>query len=91
MRKVFLLFIFSVLLLTGCSSVEKLTCDIGTTTVTVTVKSGQIISYVDKLKGDLDSEKIEQLNEFYLKDITSNTDAINKLRDVIATMGGNCK
>ncbi len=91
MRKIFLLFIFSILLLTGCSSIEELTCDIGSTTVTVTVKNGKIISYIDKIEGDLDSEGIAQLNESYLKDITSNTDAINKLRDVIATMGGNCK
>ena len=91
MRKLFLLFIFSILLLTGCSLEEELTCDISSTTVTVTVKNGKIISYVDKIKGDLDSEGINQLNESYLKDITSNTDAINKLRDVIASIGGNCK
>ena len=72
-------------------SKEELTCDIGSTTVTVTVKNGKIISYIDKIEGDLDSEGIEQLNESYLKGITNNIDAINTLRDVIATMGGNCK
>lgn len=91
MKKVFLLILFCILLLTGCSKEEELICDIGTTTVTVTIKEGKIISYVDKIKGELDSEGIKRLNESYLKSVTNNNDALNTLRDVIATMGGNCK
>ena len=42
--------------------------------------------------GNLKSkEKIELLNESYLKDINNNKEAINKLKDVIATTGGTCK
>jgi len=91
MKKIILLLIFSILLLTGCAAKEELVCDIGSTVVTVTVQKGKIISYIDKIEGELSSEGIKQLNESYLESITNNVDAINKLRDVIATMGGNCR
>lgn len=91
MKKILLLIMISMLFLTGCSTTEELTCDIGITTVTITIKKGKIISYVDKLDGDLSKEKIDLLNESYLKDINDNNDAINKLRDVIATTGGTCR
>ena len=89
MKKIFLLFI-CVLLLTGCSNKSELVCDIGITTVTITIKDGKIINYFDKLDGALDNDDITQLNKAYLQDINTNEDAIAKLRDVIASMGGNC-
>lgn len=91
MKKVFLIILFSAILLTGCSKEEEIICDIGATTVTVTVKNGKIISYNDKVSGDLDAEGIERLNESYLKDIKNNKDAVNELKDVLASMGANCK
>lgn len=90
MKKIFLLFI-CVLLLTSCSNKSELVCDIGITTVTITIKDGKIINYFDKLDGALDNDDITQLNKAYLQDINTNEDAIAKLRDVIASMGGNCR
>jgi len=90
MKKIFLL-IIGILLLTGCSTSDKITCDIGNTVVDITLKQGKIINYKDKIKGELTTEEINRLNKSYLNEITNNNDAINKLKDVIAEMGGMCR
>lgn len=90
MRKILLLVIFSSLLLTGCSTKEELICDMGSTKVTITLNKGKIINYVDKIDGQLSKEEIDLLNESYLKEINNNSEAINKLKDVIAIAGGIC-
>lgn len=90
--KIKLLLILTVcFLLVGCtSSQEQLKCDIGATTITITVEKGKIISYYDKIEGDLPQEEIDVLNESHLKNITNNQEAMDKLKDVIASSGGNC-
>lgn len=92
MKKIFLLLVLIVTLsLTGCAKESELICDIGITTVTITLKDGKIINYIDKLDGELESEAVNQLNNAYLQDTTTNDDAMAKLRDVIASMGGICR
>lgn len=91
MRKILLVLFISICLLTGCSKEEELICDIGSTTVTITVKDGKIIKYVDKIKGESSREDLENMNDEYLKEINNNNDAIEELKNVITIMGGNCK
>ena len=78
-------------LLTGCSKKEDLICDFGSTTVTITLKNGKIIKYVDKIKGESTKEDLDNMNNEYLKEIYNNSDAIIKLKEVIVVMGGICK
>ena len=90
--KLKLLLVLSIcLLLVGCgSNKEELKCDMGATTITITIQKGKIISYYDEIEGDLSQDEIDVLNESHLKDITNNQEALDKLRDVIASSGGNC-
>lgn len=90
--KVVLIVMISFLLI-GCSDYKEdiLECDIGNTVITLTVKNGKIIKYNDKIQGDLKEEEIAVLNNSHLTDIDNNQDALSKLREVIASSGGNCK
>lgn len=90
MKKIIILFVF-VILLTGCGKKEKLVCDLGTTTITITFKSGKIISYYDKITGEISKDNLKELNETYLKNINNNTSAIEKLKEVINEMDGVCQ
>jgi len=81
-------------ILTGCNSKQEdkvLVCDFSNTTITVTIKKGQIEKYIDSIQGEFSKEKIEQLNNEYLKNITNNKVAYNKMREEIAKLGGDCK
>ena len=90
MKYKIILLLVSALLLTGCGSKEEvLTCDFPNTTITITVRDGKIIKYVDKLTGEASSEEIVIMNEEYLKDVSIN-DAVNKLKEAIANVGGDC-
>lgn len=91
MRKILIILFISMILLTGCSKKEDLICEIGSTTVTITLKKGKIIKYVDKIKGESTNEDLDNMNNEYLKEVNNNKDAINKLREVITIMGGYCK
>ena len=91
MKKILMILFASMFLLTGCSKEEDLICDIGSTTVTITFKDGKIIKYIDKIKGESSSSELDNLNRAYLSSVENNKDAINELREVITTMGGNCK
>lgn len=91
MKYKILLLIICLSLLTGCTSKEDvLTCNIGSTTITITVKNGKIVKYNDKINGDISNEEIDTLNKSYLEDIDNNKDAITKLREVIASNTGDC-
>lgn len=80
------------LLMTGCGSKStQLTCDIGKTSITITFEKGKITSYYDAITGAAGSKEIENLNDNYLKDVTSNSEALDIMRDVVATNGGNCQ
>ena len=91
MKKILLILFISMFLLTGCLKEENLICDIGSTTVTITLKNGKIIKYVDKIKGDSAKEELYNMNNEYLREIDDNNDAIDKLKEVITILGGNCK
>ncbi len=94
MRKILFLIIVVLLMsivVTGCDKKEDLVCDIGSTTITITLKKGKITRYYDEIKGDSTKEEINLLNKNYLKEIKNNKDAIEALRDVIANNGGSCK
>ena len=87
MKKIILscLLIACSLLMTGCGSKStQLTCDI-------TFEKGKITSYYDAITGAAGSKEIENLNDNYLKDVTSNSEALDIMRDVVATNGGNCQ
>ena len=88
------LVVISILLLLGCSSTPKediLECDMGNTVITLTIREGKIIKYVDKIRGELLQDEIDVLNQSHLQDIEDNKAALTKLRGVIATSGGDCK
>ena len=94
MKKVLLFFIVCFLLITGCGKKEEkinLECELTSTTITLTIEKGQITKYVDKISGEISQSEIDVLNESYLKGITDNQDAITKMREVIASNGGDCK
>lgn len=91
MKKILIILFISIVLLTGCSKKEDLICDIGSTTVTITLKKGKIIKYVDKIKGESSKEDLDNMNNEYLREINNNSDAIIKLKEVITIMGGHCK
>ena len=91
MKRILIILFISMFLLTGCSKEEELICDIGRTTVTITLKNGKITKYVDKIKGESAKEDLDNMNNEYLKQIENNNDAISKLKDVITILGGNCK
>jgi len=90
MKKILIILFVSMFLLTGCSKEEDLICDIGSTTVTITLKNGKIIKYVDKIKGEASRKELDNLNKEYLSEFDNNNDAVDKLKDVITIMGGNC-
>ena len=85
-----ILLLVSFLFLTGCTTKEELTCEYENTSITITLESGKIIKYVDKITGEASKEAIEIMNNDYLKDINDNEEAIEKLKEVIATTGGDC-
>lgn len=85
-----ILLLVSFLFLTGCTTKEELTCEYENTSITITLESGKIIKYVDKITGETSKEAIEIMNNDYLKDINDNEEAIEKLKEVIATTGGDC-
>lgn len=90
MKYKILLLLVSLLLLTGCGNNEEiLTCSFTNTTITVTVRNGKIIRYVDELTGKASDEEIKIMNDEYLKDVSID-DAINKLKEAIANVGGDC-
>lgn len=92
MKYKIILLIIITFITTGCfNQQEKLECEIGDTNITLTIKDGNIIKYVDKIEGELPQEKIDVLNESYLKSVNNNSEAITKLKEVIATNGGFCK
>lgn len=93
MKKIIIVLFISFIFITGCGNKDKiaeLKCEMPTTTITITVDKGKIIKYVDEIRGDISKEEINVLNESYLKDIKDNKEAINKLREVIASTGGDC-
>jgi len=85
-----ILLLISFLFLTGCTTKEELTCEFENTSITITLEYGKIVKYVDKLTGEASEDAIEIMNKDYLKDITDNKEAIKKLKEVIATTGGDC-
>lgn len=91
MKKILIILFISVVLLTGCTKEENLICDIGNTTVTITLKNGKIIRYFDKVKGESTKEDLDNMNNEYLREIDNNKDAINKLKEVITILGGSCE
>jgi len=95
MKKIILCMIITLLLLTGCGKKEnnimKLECRLSTTTITLTIEGGKITKYVDKISGEISQSEINLLNENYLSDIDNDKDAISKMREVIASNGGDCK
>lgn len=94
MKKILIILFISFIFVTGCGkkdNTDELKCEMSNTTITITVEKGKIIKYVDKVRGDISKEEINVLNESYLKNIKDNKEAINKLREVIASTGGDCK
>lgn len=91
MKKVLIILFVNLFLLTGCHKEESLICDIGNTTVTITLKDGKIIKYVDKIKGESTKDDLDNMNNEYLREIDNNKDAITKLKEVIIIMGGSCE
>lgn len=93
MKKIFVLIII-LLLVVGCSKKEEkqvvLECEFPNTTITLTIEDGKIIKYVDKIQGEFSVEDIEILNNSYLANISNNNEALNKMKEVIATNGGDC-
>ena len=95
MKYKFLILMFLLLiLLTGCKSKQEdkiLTCNFTTTSITLTIRKGQIVKYVDEIQGEFSKDKIEQLNREYLQNIKDNNEAYMILRGVIASTGGDCE
>lgn len=95
MKNKLLWLVIVMLLLVSCNSKqdkqESLECSIGDTVITITVEKGKIIRYYDKVTGELPSEKIDILNKNHLEDINDNEQAIVRLREVIASSGGDCQ
>jgi len=93
MKKV-LTFLVVLLLLTGCSKKEDkqvvLECEFPNTTITITIEKGKIIKYIDKIQGEFSKESIDLLNNSYLSNIDNNSEALTKMKEVIATNGGDC-
>ena len=83
-----------IILITGCKNKQEdkiLVCNFSNTTITLTIRNGKIEKYIDDIQGELSREKIEQLNDEYLKNITDNKEAYIKMREAIASNGGDCK
>ena len=93
MKKITLIMFIVSLFLVGCRKEEekvKLECELNATTITLTIKDGKIVKYVDKINGEASDKEINVLNDNYLEGIDNNDDAIVKMREVIASNGGDC-
>jgi hypothetical protein len=92
--KMLFVLILLMVIITGCGKKEKdkiLICRFPNTTITLTIRDGKIIKYIDDVQGEFSFDKIEQLNDEYLENINDNKDAYIKLREVIASTGGDCQ
>ena len=86
MKKILLL---SVLLLTGCTQGEELTCNLNGKTLEYQMKDGIIKSY--KIDGTKASQKdVDELNGTYFTSSKNNEEGRIALKNYIENKNGNC-
>ncbi len=87
MKKILL--IISLILLTGCTKGEELTCTIDNKKAIFTMKNGIITSYTLDNENKSQSE-IDELNGTYFTSSTNNEEGKEALQKYVNSLNGNC-
>ena len=87
MKKILL--IISLILLTGCTKGEELTCTIDNKKAIFTMKNGIITSYTLDNENKSQSE-IDELNGTYFTSSTNNEEGKKALQKYVNSLNGNC-
>ena len=87
MKKILL--IISLILLTGCTKGEELTCTIDNKKAIFTMKNGIITSYTLDNENKSQSE-IDELNGTYFTSSTNNEEGKETLQKYVNSLNGNC-
>lgn len=90
MKKINILILLILFLITGCIKEDKITCTLGEEKFHLTFEEGRIIKYVDNNGNEQGKDVIDEMNS-YIENIDSNRDAINKIKTVVSGYGGICK
>ena len=87
MKKILL--IIPLILLTGCTKGEEITCNIDNKKAIFTMKNGIITSYTLDNKNKSQSE-IDELNGTYFTSSTNNEEGKEALQKYVNSLNGNC-
>ena len=91
MKKIFsVLILVLLLILTGCSlKRDTLHCNLNDEKFDLVFENGKIVKYLDHNNKEQSSDIIEEMNT-YLKDSSNNKEAINTIKTLVISSGGDC-
>jgi len=95
MKKIFLCFVF--LVLVGCGNKkeeiikDEISCVTEDSSFNLVLENGQIVKYIDSIDGELGQETVDILNNEHLVGVTNNDEALNIMSNALRDLNGKCE